>query len=64
VLPAPVGRVNNITDPYVKKHGHPAAGKWFRIFLRQEQGKAAVLSGSADVTVTEPEVGGGQAKKG
>jgi hypothetical protein len=56
--------MNNITDPYVKKHGRPAAGKRFRIFLRQRQGKTAVLSGSADVTVPEPEAGGGQAKKG
>ena len=63
-LPAPVGRVNDITDLYVKKYGRPAAGKRFRIFLRQRQGKTAVLSGSADVTVPEPEAGGGQAEKG
>jgi hypothetical protein len=60
----PVGRVNDIKALYVKKHGRPAAGKWFRIFLRQGHGEAAVLSGSADVTVPEPEVGGGQAEKG
>jgi hypothetical protein len=63
-LPAPVGRVNDITGLYMKKHGRPAAGKWFRIILRQGHGKAAVLSGSADVTVPEPEAGGGQAEKG
>jgi hypothetical protein len=63
-LRAPVGRVNDITELYVKKHGRPAAGKWFRIFLRQEDGNGAVLSGSADVTVPEPEAGGGWAQKG
>ena len=63
-LPAPVGRVNDITALYVKKHGRPAAGQWFRISLRQEDGNATWANGTADVTVPEPEVGGGQAKKG
>ena len=64
VLPAPAGRVNDVTGLYVKKHGRPAAGQWFRIILRQGHGEAAVLCGSADVMVPEPEVGGGQAEKG
>jgi hypothetical protein len=63
-LKQPVGRLNDVTELYVKKHGRPAAGKWFRIFLRQEQEDSIWPGGSADVTVPEPGGAGGQAEKG
>lgn len=64
-LPAPVGRVNDITELYVKKHGRPAAGKWFQLYLRQEMEDGSPVNGGAvDVTVPEPEDEGGAAEKG
>ena len=64
LLPPLVGNVADFTKLYVAKHGRPAPGQWFRVFLRQEQGIMPLRSGSVDVTVPDPAKAGEAGKKG